>query len=575
MILQALNGYYERVAAEPDTGIAPFGFSRQKIAFRVVLNADGTLHGIEDHRVERNGKDVARLVLVCGDAKPPGQGINPCFLWDNAAYMLGWKPDDEKPERTRECFETFRQHHLDLEEAVDDPAFTAVCRFLEAWDPDTADEHGTLAEVGPGFGVFTLRAEEGHIHDRTRIVEFWRERTTAPADEAGDTAQCLVTGEVGPVARLHEPKIKGVAGAQSAGALLVSYNCDAFESYGHDQGDNAPVGERIAFQYCTALNHLLRDEHRRFRIGDTTTVFWTERPTPAENVLGLAFNTPVGVEDTDRVNELKGILGSIGQGAQPAALDDGGTPFFVLGLAPNAARLSVRFWHVSTLSEIVDRVRRHFEDLHLDRTERDPEFPAVWQLLRETARESKDVPPLLGGALMRAILTGQPYPSALYTAVLRRIRADRTVNHVRAAILKACLTRQHPELELPVSLDPDRPEPAYHMGRLFAVLEKAQEDALPGLNATIKDRYFSSVSATPAGVFPRLIRMNQHHMAKLDTGPRIHRERSKQEIADRIDGFPNHLGLTDQGLFALGYYHQRRDLFTKKSDAPTPETTED
>ncbi len=574
MILQSLDQYYTRLEDDPEIDVAPFGFSRQKIAFRVNLNSDGSLHGIEDVRRQEGSNLVPVAMIVPGGAKPSGAGINPNFLWDNAAYMLGFKPDDPKPERTAQSFAAFKKRHCDLEEEIGDDEFSAVCRFLATWDPARASDFPFLAELTSGFGVFRLRAAQHHVHDRDKVLAHWR-RQLNPGDDHEQAAvgQCLISGDTTVLARLHEPKIKGVMGAQTSGAAIVSFNLDAFESYGKLQSFNAPVGQMSAFRYATALNHLLRaGSKQRLQIGDATTVFWTEKPTAAEQFMSFVFDTGAA-EDEGLRTQLHTLLSQISSGNYPHELGDPNTAFFVLGLSPNASRLSVRFWHESTLRDIVTQLAKHFDDLAIDRTQRDPPFPALWQILRETARESKDIPPLLSGALMRAVLSGTPYPNSLYGAVLRRIRADRQVRYLRAAILKACLNRNtrhriNPlQKELPMSLDPDRPEPAYHMGRLFAALEKAQEDALPGINDTIKDRYFGAASATPASVFPRLIRLSQHHLGKLEKPSRIYHEKRIQEICQRIDSFRPHLNLQDQGLFAIGYYHQRQDIFSKKTDS--------
>jgi len=580
MILQALNQYYERLQQDPDQQIAPFGFSRQRISFCVVINADGSLVNIEDHRIEDGKKMVSRLVQVCGGAKPSGSGINPCFLWDNPSYMLGYKPDDSKPERTLETFETFRQKHLDLESDIDDPEFSAVCRFLESWDPTTATEHETLVELGTGFGVFRLRGKSHLVHERPAIKEWWSRQLIQQDEEIeGPTGQCLITGQSAEIARLHEPKIKGVVGGQSAGAAIVSFNLDAFESYGKKQSGNSPVSEQAAFQYCTALNRLLADRSRRFLLGDTTTVFWTKQPTPWEDFFGQIMGNPPP-EDEEQVARLEAILNSIAQGTELGAVGDLKTPFYVLGLSPNAARISVRFWWTSTLGELVDRLHQHYSDLEICRSPRDPAFLHPWKIVRETVRDSKDISPLLAGALLKSILTGQPYPMMLLSSLMRRIRADGKINFTRAAAIKACLTRNsrfgiHPlKKEISMTLDPDREEPAYQLGRLFAELEKTQEDAFQGLNATIKDRFFSSASATPAGVFPRLIRMSQHHLAKLEVPKKIYHEKRIQEICDRLSDFPSHMNLRDQGLFAIGYYHQRHNIFSRKTTTePISETT--
>lgn len=582
MILQALTNYYARLEADPEAGVAPFGFSRQKIVFRVVLNADGSLHDIEDVRQRDGGRLVPEPMIVPGDAKSSGSGINPGFLWDNTSYMLGFRPDDPKAERTAESFAAFRTRHFEVRQQINDAEFSAVCRFLEKWQPQQARDFPFLAELIGGFGVFRLRGRTHHVHERDRVLAFWRQRFGGCDDEPNVEGQCLVTGQRAPLARLHKPFIKGVLGSQSSGAALVSFNCDAFQSFGKEQSFNAPVSQAAAFNYATALNHLLREGSRqRLQIGDATVVFWTEKPTTAESLLGFVFNS-LAAEDNALKLKLDAILRQIVKGGYPSDLGEPDTRFYVLGLSPNASRLSVRFWRESTLGEVVDNLHQHYSDLAIDRSQRDPEFPAPWQILRETARESKDIPPLLSGALMRCILDGTAYPASLYAAILRRIRADRQVGYVRAAVIKAYLNRntrkdiQPLSKEIPMALDPDHPAPAYHLGRLFAALEKAQQDALPEINDTIKDRYFGAASATPAAVFPRLIRLSQHHLGKIDNkAHRIGHEKRIQEICHRLDpaqGFPAHFSMHAQGLFALGYYHQRRDIFTKK---PTTDTSQE
>ncbi|MEO2031344.1 MAG: type I-C CRISPR-associated protein Cas8c/Csd1 [Planctomycetaceae bacterium] len=581
MILQALNTYYQRLEADPNVDVAPFGFSRQKISFCVVLNDDGSLHEITPETDGDSDKPQSKQLIVPGGAKPPGAGVNPCFLWDNTGYMLGFKPDDEKPDRTIQTFEAFRQKHQDLKVAIADSEFHAVCKFLSTWDPTSAVDYETLTETTSGFGVFRVRGQTHYVHERPVIHDWWIAQVAGTEDDSVVIGQCLLSGEIGPLARLHEPKIKGVAGAQSAGASLVSFNEKAYESYGREQSYNSPVSEAAAFQYGTALNQLLRSENgRRIQIGDATTVFWTESPSPLEDVFACLVDPGrVPAEDAAQKNRLRSLLHRIAAGEDVSKLEigDEDTQFYVLGLSPNAARLSVRFWYVTTLRGLMAALRQHFTDLEIDCNERD-RFPAVRQLLRETAREAKDIPPLLSGAVMRAVLTGAAYPQMLFAAVLRRIRADREVRSVRAAILKAFLNRTSRlgtstlAKEITMSLDPDRPEASYQLGRLFAELEKTQEDALPGINDTIKDRYFSAASATPGTVFPRIIRMSQHHLRKLDHGSKIHRERQIQEICGRFDDFPSHLNLNNQGLFALGYYHQRQAIFTKRTkpeEAPT------
>jgi len=586
MILQALQGYYNRLADDPQSGVARPGYSEQKITFIVGLNPDGTLHEIKDGRREevtilRNGKQKVDLrptpMIVPGGAKPPGAGLNPGFLWDNTGYLLGFKPEDPNPERTRESFEAFRARHLEIEGAINDAAFSTVCRFLEGWNPDQATGHPVLAELTSGFGIFQISGEQEYVHNRAAIRVWWdAQRESA---ESGEVGFCLVTGQALPIATLHEPAIKGVVGAQSSGAKLVSFNCDAFESYGKEQGANAPVSEAAAFAYCNALNLLLGRDRQRLQMGDSTTVFWTDQPTPLpgeapadELVSFLLDSAQQEPQDAGLKNRIKVVLEKAAQGQLAADdLGDAATPFYILGLSPNASRLSVRFWHQSTLGEISERLLRHIQRLSLVRQwdesakNPDPLIPSVWQLLRQTGREAKDIPPFLGGALMEAILSGGKYPDALVSAILRRIKADRDVNYLRACALKAWLIRNQEQTIQPM-LDETNTQPGYLLGRLFAALEKTQQDALGDVNSGIRDRFYASASSTPRAVMSRLMKTFNFHVAKLEGGFRTNREKLVQDILDPLRDFPAHLTLEQQSLFALGYYHQRKAFFTKKDD---------
>ena len=580
MILQSLNQLYDRLASDPAYKIAPPGYSTQKIAFAVVLHPDGRLHDIQDIREEKGKKRLPRQLLVPGQSKPSGSGINPCFLWDNAFYLFGYTEEEEKHERALKACSAFRDRHLALEREIDDPGFSAVCRFLESWQPERVSAHPGLGELGNGFGVFQLIGETGFVHERPAVKAWWGEHQRQNEDDQNQLI-CLVTGRRTVPARTHEPKLKGVTGAQSSGAALVSFNCDAFTSYGKDQSLNSPVSEEATFRYCTALNGILsgpRSNKHRLSVGDTTVVFWTDKPTITEDWLaGMLTGDLEEAQDDTALKKARLLLEALRKGgAELGALgDDPETPVHILGLAPNAARLSVRFWHTGPLGDLFDRLKAHYDALRMVRQfeaggkRSDPEFPPIWMLLRETARESKDIPPLLGGALLRAVLEGTPYPDALAQAVIRRIRADRNLNYLRAAILKAWLTRKtDTKGGIPVSLDIERTDPAYRLGRLFAALEKSQEESQPGINATIRDRFYSAASATPAVVFPRLLCTYQHHLAKLPVGQKINREKLVQEIVDGLETMPAHLNLADQAQFAIGYYHQRKALFTK------PETGE-
>lgn len=597
MILDALVRHYDRLADDPASGIARFGFSQQQVGFAIVLNKDGSLFGIEPLVDESSGKPQPVSMVVPGQSKPSGKGINPCLLWDNPTYLLGQVPDGREPGWAAERFEAFRDRHLALQQTIKDATFDAICTFLKTWDPaGLSDRADTEPLTRPGFGVFQLRNAEQYAHQSDAVQVYWHGQLGAgkSADDQAATGQpmCLVTGAIGPAARLHEPKIKRVAGAQSSGATLVSYNDPAYESYGKSQGDNAPVSERAAFAYATALNRLLDDSDHRVQLGDTTCVFWAEADdTGAADAVAEAFGVfGAGLKEDDGGQTRSKLADFLARfrdgkdGADTTVLQDADTRFYILGLAPNAARISVRFWHASTVRQLADRLQQYRDEIEIVPDRPEPRPLTIRSLLHETARDSKDIPPRLGGEFARAILLGTPYPDALTTAVRRRIVADRRINHARAAILKAWLNRNHantpPFQEVPVALDLNRTDPAYLVGRLFAVYEKVQLESVEAdggkLNRTIRDSYLSAASATPASIFPRLYRLNQHHFNKLKrakAGLAINREKLIGEICDHLSNFPRNLSLTDQGLFAIGYYQQMQDFYKRKDqNTETPNT---
>jgi CRISPR-associated protein Csd1 len=311
------------------------------------------------------------------------------------------------------------------------------------------------------------------------------------------------------------------------------------------------------------------------RLGDATTVFWTEKPSKVESIITAIFSGTEG--DT---GDVKQYLEEVSRGRQPEDLELD-VPFYILGLSPNAARISVRFWHASTVEEVGERVGQHFSDLHIERWDKErksfteeSDFPGMWRLLVQTAplegtkRDSQKIPPVLGGEVMRSILTGAPYPRSFLTGIVNRIRAEQEIGYLQASIIKACLVRNArlfgKPLEVKMSLDTENANPAYLLGRLFAILEKTQRDALGKLNRTIRDGYISSASATPRAVFPRLLRLAQHHISKAEYGEPDNKRIT--EVMDRIEEFPTQLPLEEQGLFFIGYYHQRNAFFKKSKE---------
>ena len=591
MILQRLAEHFDRIEKE----MPPPGFSLQKISFCVVLEPDGRLNSFQSLQEKIGNKLVARSMNVPGQSKPAGQGLNPCFLWDNASYLLGCvpNPDPDPPiaakaaARAVLAFEALRSKHIEVENQINHPAFSAVCSFLRGWSPERALDHGALlSEIATNFGVFRIAGEMQYVHDLISVPEETEDQAAA-SQAAATRATCLVSGAMDEIARLHEPKIKGVGGAQSAGALLVSFNASAFESYGKSQSYNAPVGAAATFKYTNALNYLLNRRDRRVSLGDSTIVFWADHPNSVlEDCLSEMFSEPlpnegsVVEEDQERVRQARLLLTQMRDGTKATAVESDGQPtrFFLLGLSPNASRISVRLWVEADAAELRRRLGEHLRDVDLD-DNRNDRLLTLRRIVASTGRwdtkkskfNTENVSPQLAGDLARSVLTGASYPQSLLATMLRRIHSDGEVAYARVAAIKACLVRNfrlrgNPS-EVNVKLDPAETNAGYNCGRLFALLEKVQTDSADGeLNSTIKDRYFSSASTTPALVFPRLFRLSQHHLAKLEAGHKISYDRRFGEVMGIIDRFPRQLALEDQGRFVIGYFHQRQDLYTSKKD---------
>lgn len=576
MILQRLHDYYERMRSDPTSDIPQPGYAPQQISFAVILERDGTLVQVQDLR-DTSEKPPRAVSMMVPEATIRAVNIAANFLWDNTGYVLG-VDGKGNPERTAQTFAAFKELQHQVGDGLDDPGMQAVLRFLDSWDPESFYKIGGWEDILDKNVVFRLADEQRYVHEIPAVADAWISHWQAQSgDDEAPAASCLITGKETRPARLHN-KIKGVPGAQTAGASIVSFNLDAFRSYGKVQNFNAPISTEAAFAYTTALNYLLRRGSRqKIQVADAVTVFWADQPSQIESFLGYALDPRDANLGDATTAPVHAYLSAIRKGMKPEEIDES-VSFFILGLAPNASRIAVRFWHAGTVADLDAALGQHFRDLAIVREfDNQLEFPGIWQLLIETApqRKSENIKPTLAGAFMRAVLSGQPYPAYLLAAIVDRIRADHTVGYYRAALIKAFLVRQariySKPLEVSQVLNESSTNVAYRLGRLFAVLEKNQRDAISTANATIKDRYYSSASATPGVVFAQLLRLNQHHTAKLSEGQKIHNERLMQEILDGVDGFPTHLKLEDQGLFALGYYHQRKALFTKKSDEPDTE----
>jgi CRISPR-associated protein Csd1 len=575
MILQALNDYYARKSADPEGGLAPEGFEPKAIPFVLVLDETGRLVQLADRREGAGKKKEAKAELVPQGVKKTS-GVAANLLWDTAEYVLGIDTRG-KPERVAEQHAAFvARLHETFGSQPEDAGIKAVLAFLSVYRTQALESQAShplwpeILETNPLL-TFQLHTDTRLVCQRPAVIAALTED-----DGSAPNGRCLVSGEADVIERLH-PAIKGVWGAQTSGANIVSFNLGAFNSYGKNQSFNAPVGKRAAFAYTTALNHLLaRDSRQRVQVGDASTVFWAEKSSGAEfESAFLDFLDPPRDNPDLGAQAVASLYQCIRDG-RPFTNDDD-QRFHVLGLAPNAARIAVRFWHVATIAELGRAFYRYFSEVDVVRPSYETGAPlSLFRLLASTALQGKadNIPPNLGGDVMHAILGGGRYPETLMQGALRRIRAEREVSYPRAALLKAYLIRNLNDKEITVSLNEENIDPGYRLGRLFAALERAQERAQGNLNASIRERYYGAFSATPVTVLPLLMKLKNHHLAKLpNRGEAVNLEKLFSAIVDGLGDVPARLSLSEQARFAVGYYHQRQAFFNKPesdtSDQPT------
>lgn len=581
MILQALTEYYDTLLARGELS-APGWDDACKVSFGLELDEDGSLIDLVPYqRTVQQGKKQKiqndQLMRVPAHLKR-SSGVAPNFLCDSPAYLLGADAKG-KPARARECFAASRTLHQSLLADADSPAARAILLFFEKWDPAHAAEHpvlvGRWAEVAAaGNLIFCFDLEP--VTEDPDIARAWEAHYGT--DEEAEIGQCLVTGRVGPIARLH-PAIKGIQGAQSTGASLVSFNAPAFDSYGHSQGGNAPVSAYAASAYGMALNRLLSDREHCRTIGDTTVVCWAQHGQPEYQDMGMysLFGAPEGVDD----RTVTALLHRLARG-EPCAWKNitlnPGEHFYFLGLAPNAGRASVRFFLRDSFGSFMRNLDQHYQDTAIVRPAYDSrENLPLWFLLNETVNQNsrnKSASPQMTGSVLQAILSGTPYPATLLNGAELRIRAERDITRGRAAILKAYyLRRPHPDCPkeiLQMELNEESRNIAYTLGRMFSVYEQIQQAANPNINATIKDKYFNSASATPATIFPLLGNLAQKHLRVIRRdkgGLAVVLERKLGMLSAVIgEEYPARLTLPQQGSFQLGYYFENQARYQKKED---------
>lgn len=589
MILQSLVRLYEDLVDQEK--IDRPGWGPVKVSFALRIDADGNLVALEDLRQPSdNGKKTAMVpqTMSLPERKKITSGIAANFLWHDAKYMLGidnkskdnteLEVKEKNLERAWECFEDSRRFHHQLLDGVDDPFAKAILLYFDTWQPKTAPKHPLihpyLKEISSANIIFQM--DLTYAQQVASIRHRWDEYKSLQSKEAM-VQRCLVTGENTAITRVH-PSITGVKNAPSMGTKLISFNERAFGSYGHDkeQGLNAPVGEYAAFAYGTALNYLLADRGHTFHLGDSTIVFWAEHADEANTDF---FSALIGNGNEVKDDEILSALRSLSQGKPVAWNNHVLSPdnrFYILAVSPNSARLSVRFFLQSSLGELALNVFAHQQRMEIVRPSFDTvEMLPLYAMLRETVNPNstnKNASPLLAGEVLRSILTDSPYPESLFSQTEMRIRAENVIKRGKAAIIKAYLLKNqsttHPTYKevATVNLNEETTYAPYVLGRLFSVLEAIQDAANPGINTTIRDRYFNSACCTPAVVFPQLIRLSQNHLKKIGGGLAVHYQQHLGQLMGMLhEDYPARLSLPDQGVFQLGYYHQTQKRYEKAS----------
>ena len=572
MILHALTQYYQR-KAESDGGVAPEGFENKEIPFIIVIDKQGKFIQLEDTRELKGKKKVGRIFLV-----PKGLGRSGSksyevsnLLWDHYGYVLAYA-GEKGQEQADKQHASFTANVNELKQALPDNAgVAAIAAFLaSAAEKSKVMQAENWAECAKVKGCnlsFRLVDEAVDLVCQSKAVQAYVSQANQAQSDNIPKGICLVTGKPAPIARLHN----AVKGVNAKPAPFTSVNLSAFESYGKEQGFIFPVGEQAMFEYTTALNTLLASENR-FRIGDVTAICWSAKPTPLEESLASLINGG-GKDNPDaHIDAVKSLYKSLYNGKYTEP--DGKEKFYLLGLSPNSARIVVRFWHETTVAALSESIAAWYDDLQMVRGENSPypEYMPLPHLLGNLVLDGKmeNLPSDLIAQITDAALNNRVLPVSLLQAALRRNKAEQKITYGRASLLKAYINRAiragrlKNMKELTMSLDRNRQDIGYVLGRLFAVLEKTQAEANPGLNATIADRYFGSASSTPIAVFGTLMRLLPHHLNKLEfEGRAVQLQWEIRQILEHCKRFPNHLNLEQQGLFAIGYYHETQFLFTK------------
>ena len=566
MILKALYDYYNRCDNLPAKGL-----EEKEIGFLLVLSPEGQFLRFEDCRT---GKDHARVYLVKKHVGRSSAAVAN-YLYDNSAYVLGYSEKSNGKEQL--YLDTFKEKVESIGDAFpDNKDITAIRKFysnsrdmiIELVSQDVLWED-IKKNLSKKYSTFSFRIEGDLkiVAEKKELLQLEECNDKAEADDI-----CLVSGKHGPSVETTTATM--IPGSQAI-AKLVSFQVNSgYDSYGKTKCGNAPISEEAEFAYTTALNSMLQKGSRnKFMLGTRTFVFWASNNNEAsketeESLFDLlGFSEEANDDPNANLMKVRKVFESINSGMLKTDLDD---KFYILGLAPNSARIAVVYWSETTLKDFAEKILKHFCDMEIHDTRKDKKpYMGIREIISSVTLGGKmsDATPNLPESVVKSIFQGLPYPQTLYSACLRRIRAEQKLTITRAAIIKAYLNRQsNNNKKIDIMLDKENNNQGYLCGRLFAVLDKIQEDA--NNISSIRERYMNAASATPSAVFATILNLSVHHSEKLEEGRRIYFEKLKQEILDKVsaDGFPTHLDLQDQGRFFVGYYHQRQDFFTSKKE---------
>lgn len=585
MILGELADYYGLLLDRRKVGRE--GWANEKVSYVITIDYSGKVKSI--FSIEKEEQRGKRKVLVPDKRMVPihsgrsGKTPKPYYLCDNAKYLLGvWIPsdnqtaDEKNKTQAGECFRASAEYHIKMLGNSEDKIAQGICSFFKTWDFEKNKDIFPVnwKDIEKANLVFRSYEMSKEILETEEVRNLWN--SSSGEDDGTCLRRCLVSGKLAQVARLH-PQFKGVQGANSSGARLVSFNGSAFESYGKEQGDNAPVCQEIANAYGQALNYLLSDDGHHKQLGDSTTVFWAKAKNDENAYVDFMSQLLDGTDEHEE-DKLLLAMSHIAAGEQAGYMEtdlNPDVPFYILGLSPSVARISIRFFYNGTFGKMVSNIQEHYKRMEIESPVFEKKkFPSIRELLYETVNKKstkKQPQPILSGALMRAVLENRPYPAGLYNNIMLRIHTERQVSRNRAAFIKAYIIKNFTdkkEAADTMRLNEDTEYVPYVLGRLFKTLEEIQFQAIE--KETVKERYFNSASTTPSVVFPQMLRLANSHLNVLKRdkkGVQVNLEKQLSGLCNKIHSdFPKYLSLEDQGIFMLGYYHQQQEKFSKNQN---------